>query len=104
MIFLPIALILFILGWVIKVKTVTWLISGFNTASKEKQKEYDTEKLCKYFGNFLYMLASIYLFWGIILLILPQYTDLIIWSGFISSFIGIVGGMIYLNTGNKLKK
>jgi len=104
MIFLPIAFILFTIGWIIKVKKVTWLISGFNTASKEKQKQYDIEKLCKYFGNFLFILASVYLFWGIILLFLPQFTDLIIWCGFICSFITIVVGMIYLNAGNKLKK
>ena len=104
MIFLPIALILFILGWLIKVKKVTWLISGFNTASKSKQEEYDIDKLCKYFGNFLYVLAYHYLFWGIVLLLLSQFTDLIIWSAFISSFFVVVGGIIFLNTGNKLKK
>lgn len=104
MIFLLVALILFILGWIIKVKKVTWLISGFNTASKEKQKEYDIENLCKYFGSFLFVLASIYLFWGILLLFLPQYTVLLTLCGFISSFIVLVGGLIYLNAGNKLKK
>jgi hypothetical protein len=68
MLFFAIALILFFLGWIIKVRKVTWLISGYNTASKEKQKEYDTDKLCKYFGNFLYMLAGVFAFWGIFLL------------------------------------
>ena len=99
-----IALIIYIFGWLIKYKKVTWLISGFNTASKEKQEKYDKEKLCKIFGNFLFILASIYLFWGISLLIFPQYTDLIIWCGFVSSFIAIVIGMVYMNSGNKLKK
>lgn len=90
--------------WIVKIKKVTWLISGYNTASKEKKEEYDVEKLCKYFGNFLYALAGVYMLWGIILLILPQYTDSVIISGFASSFIAIVIGIIYLNAGNKLKK
>lgn len=104
MIFLLIALIISIIGWLVKFKGVTWLISGYNTASKEKKQEYDKEKLCKYFGNFLFTLASSYSFWGITLLIFPQHTDLLLWYGFISSFIVIVAGIIYLNLGNKLKK
>jgi len=41
MIFLPIVLILSIIGWLVKFKKVTWLISGYNTASKQKKEEYD---------------------------------------------------------------
>ncbi len=104
MLFIVIAIMVGIFGWLIKVKKVTWLISGFNTASEEKKAEYDIEKLCKYYGNFLYILSTIYLLWGIILLLLPLYTDLIIWCGFISSFVAIVISIIYFNTGNRLKK
>jgi hypothetical protein len=104
MIFLPIALILSIIGWLVKFKKMTWLISGYNTASKQKKEEYDKEKLCKYFGDFIFLLAGSYLLWGITLFILPEHKDLLIWCGFISSFIVIVTGIIYLNIGNKLKK
>ena len=104
MIFLPVALILLIIGLFVKYKKVTWLISGYNTASKEKKAEYDVEKLTKYFGNFLFVLAGAYLFWGILLLFLPQYTELIIWLGFGSSVIILIAGIIYLNTGKRLMK
>lgn len=104
MIFLVIAVIILIIGLIIKFKKVTWLISGYNTASKAKQAEYDKEKLSKYFSGFLFVLAGTYFFWGIALLIFPQYNDLLLWCGFGCSFIVIVAGMIYLNIGNKLKK
>jgi Sec-independent protein secretion pathway component TatC len=62
MIFLPAALILFVIGLFVKYKKVTWLISEYNTASKDKKSEYDVEKLTKYFGNFLFVLAGAFLF------------------------------------------
>ena len=71
---------------------------------KRKKAEYDVEKLTKYFGNFLFVLAGIYLFWGILLMSLPQYTELIIGLGFGSSIIVIIAGIINLNTGKRLMK
>ena len=62
MIFLPVVLILLIIGLFVKYKKVTWLISGYNTASKEEKAKYDVEKLTKYFGNFLFVLAGAFLF------------------------------------------
>ena len=104
MIFLPVVLILLIIGLFVKYKKVTWLISGYNTASKEEKAKYDVEKLTKYFGNFLFVLAGVYLFWGILLLFLPQHTEIIIGLGFGSSIIVIIAGIIYLNTGKRLMK
>ncbi len=36
-----VAVILLVIGWHVKSKKVTWLISGYITASKEKKAEYD---------------------------------------------------------------
>lgn len=102
--FLVVALIILIIGLLVKYKKVTWLISGYNTSSKEKQAEYDIEKLTKYFGNFLFVLTSSFSIWGIVWLILPQYSDFIVKYGLGTAFIIIVAGIIYLNTGNRLKK
>jgi hypothetical protein len=41
---------------------------------------------------------------ALILLFLPQYTELIIWLGFGSSVIILIAGIIYLNTGKRLMK
>src|SRR5690606_25241129 len=97
-------IILAVIAWLVRYKQVTWLITGYNTASKEEKEEYDLEKLSRYFGNFLFILATAYLFWGIALLLFPQYEELLYWAGFISSFVIIIVGIIYMNAGNKLKK
>jgi fatty acid desaturase len=97
-------MVLIVIGIFVKYKKATYLISGYNTASKEKKAEYDIEKLTRYFGNFLFVLAAVYIFWGILLLLFPQYSELIIWLGFGSSFLILIAGIIYLNTGKRLMK
>lgn len=104
MMFIAIAIILTFIAWQVKYRHVTWLITGYNTASKEEKEKYDLEKLSRYFGNFLFLLASSYLLWGIALLLFPVYEEFLYWAGFISSFVVIVLGIIYMNAGNKLKK
>lgn len=104
MILLAVALLIFILGLLVKYKKVTWLISGYNTASKEKQAEYDQKKLTRYVGNFLFILAGFCSIWGIIIIMLPQYFELVFWSGFTILFIVMGAGLLYLNTGKRLMK
>lgn len=101
--FIPV-LILAIVGWLIKYKKVTWLISGYNTASKQGKEQYDIEKLCKHVGNFIFVLATIFLIMAMASTFLPGYSDIIIWIGFTMEAVAIVGGLIYLNTGNRVKK
>ena len=104
MIFIAIAALLLVIGWFVKYKKITWLISGYNTASKEKQAEYDINKLTKRFGNFMFVLAGSYIVWGLAELLYPQYAEPIIWAGWICSAVIIIVGIIYLNTGNRVKK
>lgn len=103
MFFLPAAL-LFSLGWLIKYKQVTWLISGYNTASKETKQQYDIDKLCNYMGNFLFILASIFFAMAIASLLFSEHVDTI--AGFGSGVLMLVtvGGLVYLNTNNRVKK
>ena len=104
MIFIAVALLLLLIGWLVKYKKVTWLISGYNTASKEKQAEYDLEKLTKHFGNFIFVLAGALIIWGLAELLYPQYAEPIMWAGLIMETVIIIAGLIYLNTGNRVKK
>lgn len=101
--FLP-TIVLLICGWLIKYKKITWLISGYNTASKEQKQRYDTEKLCHYVGNFLFILAGILFSMAVIIVFIGEYSDKIILIGFGVLAIAIVCGLIYLNTGNRVKK
>jgi len=101
--FLPAALLL-IIAWLIKYKKITWLISGYNTASKDAKQAYDIEKLTRYVGNFLFILAGIFLAMALISILVNDYTDIISWIGFGVLAISIVCGIIYLNTKNRVKK
>ncbi len=104
MIFFFPASILILVGWLIKYKKVTWLISGYNTASKEAKQKYDIEKLCKYMGNFIFILAGIFFVMSIACVSFSEHTDEITLIGFGVLAATIVCGIIYLNTGNRVKK
>ncbi len=104
MIFVVPALLLFVMGYLIKYKRVTWLISGYNTASQAKKETYDLDKLCPLMGNFIFMLASILSIMSLLILIFPRLTDEITIGGI--SLLAIFGtiGLIYLNTGKRILK
>ena len=59
MVFLFPAFILFILGYLIKVKKMTSLISGYNISSSTQQAKYYIGELTKQVGNFVYGLSFI---------------------------------------------
>jgi len=63
------AIIMIILGVSIKHFKVYWLISGYNTMSKEKKKNVNIEKLGVMMGNFCFLMA-LYLFVIILFLML----------------------------------
>jgi hypothetical protein len=96
--------LLLIIGWLIKYKKVTWLISGYNTSSKQEKQQYDIEKLCKHVGNFIFILAGIFFMMAIASVLSSKYNDSITWIGFGTLAVTIVCGIIYLNTGNRVKK
>ncbi|WP_192930307.1 DUF3784 domain-containing protein [Alkaliphilus pronyensis] len=55
--FTPMLLIVF--GILIKYFKQYWLIAGYNTASKEEQEKIDIEKLGRFIGNIMFILAGI---------------------------------------------
>ncbi len=104
MIFFAPAALLLIIGILVKYKRITWLISGYNTSSREKQAEYDIDKLTRNVGNFLFVLAVIFLLMALASLAFPAYQDLVVYVGFADLAVAIVVGIIFLNTGNRVKK
>ncbi|WP_319467070.1 DUF3784 domain-containing protein [uncultured Trichococcus sp.] len=104
MIFFFPTVMLLIVGWLIKYKKVTWLISGYNTAPREEKQKYDIEKLCKHMGNFIFVLASIFFVMAITSLLFNKHVDTITRFGFGVLIIVTVSGIVYLNTNNRVKK
>ena len=91
-----------LLAWImLRFKTVG-LIAGYNTASKEKQAKYDTDKLAKVTGlMLLYMGIDLTLF-GFVYFIMPSM--LLFWVSW-GIFLAIcLGGVVYMNTGKRCYK
>jgi len=101
---LVMAVLIFIAGWLVREKRVTWLISGYNTAPKEEKETYDIEKMCLYVGNMVYLIGGIYLVIGVFSLIFSPYSFAIFMVGNGIGLIVMIAGLVYLNTGNRLKK
>lgn len=101
--YLP-ALLLLIIGYFIKFRKVTWLISGYNTSSKKSKEKYDLEKLCRLMGNFIFGLSFILFILATVSMILPKQEDIIVTVGLITLAAYSVVGLFYLNTGNRVLK
>ncbi|MFH5834709.1 DUF3784 domain-containing protein [Proteiniclasticum sp. C24MP] len=104
MIYLIPAGLLFLMGWLIRYKRKTWLISGYNTASKKEKEKYDLDKLTRLMGNFLFMLGAVFLLMFSASIVLKDYENEIAWVGFGVETVVILMGLIYLNTGNRVMK
>ena len=104
MIFLIPAAILAIIGYMIKYKKITWLISGYNTATVAQKAQYDIEKLCKYMGNYIFILGFLFLMLALLTVwFADQSTKIIIAMGIVIA-ITAIGGIIYLSCGDRVKK
>lgn len=101
---ISLSLLLFIIGYFIKYKKVTWLISGYNTASKEEKEKYDIDKLCYHMGNFVLLLAFIWSILTIVILLFPAKLTVIMIIGCVIFSLAIISGLIFLNTGGRVKK
>lgn len=104
MIFFFPAALLTLMGYLIKYRKATWLISGYNVASPQKKERYDTDKLCALTGNFIFILSGILYAMAVLSLFLGTYADLITWSGLAVLAVTVIGGVVYLNAGGRCLK
>ena len=104
MVFLFPAFILLILGYLIKVKKMTSLISGYNTSSTSQQEEYNIDELTKQVGNFVYGLSLIMFVLSIGLMIFPRNESIIITTS--SKFLVVysIVGILFLNLNKSIYK
>lgn len=95
------AVLLVILGLVLLSGRGAFLIAGYNTASKEEKEKIDEKKLCKYVGKQMLLFAGCFL----ILMASDVLGKMwLLWLGLALLFGTVIGGVIYLNTGDRLKK
>ena len=98
-----VAVLLAFLGWLIRYKKVTWLISGYNTATKKKKAEYDIDKMCRDVGALVFVLAGILAATGL-MMILTNNSLPVAFGGLGALVVVALGGIIWLNTSGRLKK
>jgi len=101
MIHLITALMIVVLGYLIKYKRWSWLIAGYNTASPKDKAKYDIIALCNGTGNFLFLLAAI-----TTLAAAGEFLGKLWIIGFswVLFTIAVFAFLIYANTGNRFQK
>ena len=104
MIFLFPAFILLILGYLIKVRKMTFLISGYNTSSTSQQEKYNIDELTKQVGNFVYGLSLIMFVLSIGLMLFPSNESIIITTGSIFLLLYSIVGILFLNLNKSIYK
>jgi hypothetical protein len=79
----------------------SFLIAGYNTASKAEKQKIDEKKLCNYTGKLMFVLAGCFL----IIAASDVFGKIwLLWVGLVLFFVAAIGGVIFMNTGNRLKK
>lgn len=79
----------------------SFLIAGYNTASRAEKEKIDEKKLCMCVGKLMFALAGCFF---IVMLSDIFHKMWILWLGLGLVFMVSIGGIIYINTGDRIKK
>ncbi|GFZ30288.1 hypothetical protein CSC2_08140 [Clostridium zeae] len=90
-----------ILGIIFSLGKGAFLISGYNTSSKEEKAKYDEKALCKFMGKAMFMFAFSVFLWGLSTLLNQHIIFVIGFTLFIGTAIFLV---IYTNSNNRFRK
>ena len=90
-----------VFGYLVKYKKWTFLISGYNTLPKKEKEKYNTDYLCKAYGNMIFISAASLLI-GIFgeVMRIPKLVT-VSWVLFI---LLVIGGVIYYGDGSRFKQ
>lgn len=77
------------------------LIAGYNTLSPREKEKYDKEKLSRAMARMMFLLAGT---WAVAAAGVYIRSNALCWAGIALFLAVIIGGVIYMNTGNRLKK
>lgn len=96
--------VLWILGLIIGTGKANFLIAGYNTASKEEKEKIDEKALSKFMAKFLVVLGFIQCILPIAQVLEVNNIDVILIFENILFFLVVIGGVVYMNTGNRFSK
>jgi hypothetical protein len=79
----------------------SFLIAGYNTASPAEKEKIDEKKLCNYTGKLMFALVGCFL----VIAASDLFDQMwLLWVGLALFFAVAIGGVLFMNTGNRLKK
>ena len=99
--FLIAALVLGVIGYLLRVRHWGWLVSGYNTSSKEAKARYDVVALTRGVGNFTFLLAAIQVVAGIGFLAGLDWVPV---AAMVSLVVASLAFIVYANTGRRYMK
>ena len=101
LVFFGISALLFLLGVLLARGKGAWLIAGYNTMSEAEKATWDEAALCRCMSRLLYVLASCWLIpsFGAMLKSVP-----LICGGTVIFIAATLGGVVWLNTGNRCRR
>jgi len=79
----------------------SFLIAGYNTASEKEKAEIDEKKLCRYMGHLMAALAAC---WMVTASSEVFGKIWLLWLGNGLCLVTVIIGIIYINTGDRIKK
>lgn len=92
------------MGFLIKKYKMSYLIAGYNTASKKEKDKYDEVKLVRHIGNYLMISAGILILAGTLAFFLVDLKKEIIFISWILFSAYVIVWLIYINVGGCVKK
>jgi cell division protein FtsX len=96
--FLIAAVVLGIIGYLLRFRHWGWLVSGYNTSSKEAKERYDVVALTRGVGNFTFLLAAMQVVAGIGLLAGVEWVPV---AAMVSLLVASLAFIVYANTGHR---
>ena len=77
------------------------LIAGYNTMSAKEKEKIDKKKLCSAMAKLMFLLAACFAVasCGPLLHVMALY-----WVGMVLFLVAVIGGVIWMNTGDRIKK
>lgn len=94
-------LLFLLLGLIFSQGKGAFLIAGYNTASETEKAKYDEKALCCFMGKLMFALAGT---WAPIALSALLDRMWLFWLGLGLFLVVCLGGVIYMNTGNRFRR
>ena len=90
-----------LLGIIFSIGKGACLIAGYNTSTEAEKAKIDEKKLCRLVGRLMFVLAGCT---GLLTISIPLGSRGLHWTGLVLFVVSIIAGLIYINTGDRIRK